>query len=756
MKNKLFISFAILFVYLLNPAAVNGQSVIPLLENGNSKYKIIISENANDTEKRAAEIFQTYFKTISRVNLPIISDKHKRGKYEIILGYNKHTEIHKTDIPKVDLKADGFQIETINNNLVIIGGSQNGLILGVFHFLEQYLDCRMYTSSVIIVPEKQNINIPEIHDYQVPAFSIRDVHYKDTYKSNYAEWHGLTSIHESVMGLGVHSFDRLVPPEEFFDEHPEYYSLIDGKRVNKSQLCLTNKKVVDVAARKLQALIDKNPDIKYWGVGQNDNNRYCQCDKCRAINEKNGSQSGTILYFVNQIAKRFPDKTIVTLAYQYSREAPKQLKPAENVNIFLCSIECDRGKSIIEDPQSKAFRNDIESWGKITKNVWVWDYVVHFKGYVSPFPNLHVLQPNIQLFAKNNVDVMFQQGDLYGGGEFAELKAYLIAKLLWNPYVDIDSVKSDFLTGYYGNAAIYIEQYIDILQDATEFYGEKIHHNIDPLKHTNGYLSPVLMHIYHHIFDRAELAVINDSTLLKRVKIARLPIEYIDLEIAKRRGKNEGGFFTKDVNDSIIVNTEMVNKLKSFVRICKESGVDFLKERKLTPDEYLETNLRSVKLSALNHLATGCSIQSNSIANPEFENADFRILTDGFRGSTDCSYAWLGFGDNLELVLDLGEIKEISSVQPEFLFDQKRWKFLPDYVTCAISKDGKNYTEPGKLKHNVPLQRESATIKTFDFKFKNTKTRYIKIFAKNIGVNPKWHRFSGGNASIFIDEIIVN
>ena len=110
----------------------------------------------------------------------------------------------------------------------------------------------------------------------------------------------------------------------------------------------------------------------------------------------------------------------------------------------------------------------------------------------------------------------------------------------------------------------------------------------------------------------------------------------------------------------------------------------------------------------------------------------------------------------LDKPFDLGKIKEISSIQPEFLFDQKRWKFLPDYVTCSISEDGENYTKLGKLKHNEPLQRENAFIKTFDFKFKKTEVRYIKIFAKNIGINPKWHRFSGGSASIFIDEIVVN
>ncbi|MCK4990623.1 MAG: DUF4838 domain-containing protein, partial [Bacteroidales bacterium] len=636
-------------------------------------------------------------------------------------GYNRHLDVLKADISDVNLESDGFLIITLGENLVILGGEGNGLLNGVYSFLEQYLDCRMYTSGTVIIPKRYDIILPEIHDYQVPAFRLRDVHYRDAYVPEYAEWHGLTSIHRQEMGLGVHSFERLAHPDKYFESHPEYYSLIDGMRVHKAQLCLSNKDLVDVVEANLRERMEQKPDVDYWGVGQNDNNAYCQCTECRAINEREGSQSGTILHFVNQIADRFPDKTIVTLAYHYSRQIPKHLKPADNVNIFLASIECNRSKPISEDPQSRNFLEDLENWGEISDNIWVWDYVVHFHGYVSPYPNLHVLQPNIQLFAENNAGAMFQQGDLYGGGEFSELKAYLIAKLLWDPYMDIDSVMTDFLTGYYGEAGIYIQQYIDILHDASEFYGGKLHHHIDPLNHTDGYLSPVMLNIYKRIFDRAEEAVAGDSAYLKRVKIARLPLEYIDLEIAKRKEKEEGGFIEKDPDGNFRPRVEMIEKLESFVNLCKEARVSCLKENSVTPDEYLQIK-RSVEKSVQDHLAIGCPVQSKTPANPEFSGADVHILTDGFRGSMDWTYAWLGYKDDMEVIIDLGGLKEIGLVQPEFIFDQKRWIFLPDYVVCSISKDGEHFEEVGKVTHNVPMKQKEPRIKTFDFEFENQNT----------------------------------
>ena len=144
---------------------------------------------------------------------------------------------------------------------------------------------------------------------------------------------------------------------------------------------------------------------------------------------------------------------ISTLAYEYGRKAPKTLKPRDNVNIMLCSIEAYRHKPIAQDPSSAEFVKDVKDWGKIAKDIIVWDYVIQFNHLISPFPNLHVLQPNIQFFAENGVNAMFEQGNREVGGEFAALRAYLISKLLWNPYVNVDSVMNDFLNGYYGSCS---------------------------------------------------------------------------------------------------------------------------------------------------------------------------------------------------------------------------------------------------------------------------------------------------------------
>ena len=157
---------------------------------------------------------------------------------------------------------------------------------------------------------------------------------------------------------------------------------------------------------------------------------------------------GSILELVNRVAAEFPDKTISTLAYQYSRPAPAHLKPADNVNIVLCTIELNRSRPIATDAGAASFRKDMEDWARITDNILIWDYVIQFSNLVSPFPNLRVLQPNLRYFVDNHAVAMFQQGNREVGGEFSELRAYVIAKLLWNPDADAEALVDDFISEF--------------------------------------------------------------------------------------------------------------------------------------------------------------------------------------------------------------------------------------------------------------------------------------------------------------------
>ncbi len=174
---------------------------------------------------------------------------------------------------------------------------------------------------------------------------------------------------------------------------------------------------------------------------------------------------------------------------------------------MLCTIELNRSKPIASDPTSASFLKDMEDWGKICNHIYLWDYTVNFNHHISPFPNLHTLQPNIQLFVANNVQEHFQQSNTGTAHEFSELKCYMIAKLLWNPNSNTKEIIREFTDGYYGKAGKWIRKYIDALENEIIKTGERLDIYGPPTQHQHTFLSEKNIGQYNQYFDKAENAV---------------------------------------------------------------------------------------------------------------------------------------------------------------------------------------------------------------------------------------------------------
>ena len=174
-----------------------------------------------------------------------------------------------------------------------------------------------------------------------------------------------------------------------------------------------------------------------------------------------------MVWFVNQVADAikpiYPDKYIGTFAYQYTRKAPKGITPRENVVIRLCSIECCFAHPLEECEHNKPFITDIKEWSKIAPHLFIWDYVVNYHQYLAPFPNFGVLAENIKTFKKYNAIGIQEEAQYESiGGEFSDMKSWVLAKLLWDPDLDTFALVREFISNYYGAAAPYIQQYFDL------------------------------------------------------------------------------------------------------------------------------------------------------------------------------------------------------------------------------------------------------------------------------------------------------
>ncbi len=737
---------------------ISAQHPLQLVKNGKSPYQIVKAEGNN--EARAAGLLQEYVQKITGCTLPIVSDNAAPKAEEIIIGQTKR--VPESDWKKLctELQTDGFSLQTNQKKLIIAGGSGKGVIYGVTTLLENYMGCKKLSPEVEVVPTAKSISIPSLSIRQVPPAVIRIINSPLAADSNYKDWQKLATVADfwndgDWRGYYVHTFNRLVPVQQYFDTHPEYYAMINGKRSPHGQLCLTNPDVLKITIDQLRKDIEAHPNVQYWSVSQNDNYDNCQCENCKKLDDADGSPMGSLLQFVNKVAATFPNKTITTLAYQYSRKPPLHTKPLPNVMITLCTIELNRSKPIETDSSSISFKNDIVGWGKICRNIMLWDYEIQFTNYLCPFPLFHTLQPNIQFFTKHGVQAHFQQNNGVHGAEFAELKTYLIAKLLWNPDVNADSVINDFMKGYYQEAAPYVKAYFDLLHSEAKRSGQGLDIYGTPVWNAKTFLSDSLIQQYYSLFDKAEAAVKSKPEVLERVKVSRLPVQFADMEIAKTDMFGPRGWYAIQ-QGKYVLKPERSKLLEDFYATCKRNKVIQLNEMGLTADIYYSNTKRFIDVQVEGNLAFQKPVTCKPMPNEKYTGSGTGMLTNAVRGTDDYKINWLGWqAQDVEIVVDLENVTAVKEITLSSLQFPKSWIIHPSQVSCAISSDGVGYTNVGTVASNTDLQQEPM-MKNFTFKIADAKARYIKLNAVATKTLPAWHSYFGNPAWLFIDEVVVH
>lgn len=738
-KNIIMQNIIIILLGLLLMTACQDNTSLELASKGQSNYQIQISDTPDSLVQQAAMALQSAIEASHEVKLPIVSLSAEPEQ------------------PLIKIQADpnlpsgasvNYQID--GANLIISGGNSQSTLYAVYELLEKQLGYSFLAPDATILPSKQELNIPADLDYQyTPEVLTRTVHSRLFYEDpEFAAQRRVTEVSfpDYVPEARVHTFHRFLPSDEYYAAHPEYYALRNGKRLT-TQLCLTNPEVLNLVIKKVGQLFEENPGYSIVSVSQDDNTQHCQCEDCRKVDTQAESPAGTMIAFVNEVARAFPDKTISTLAYQYTRKAPKGIQPEKNVLITLCSIECDRSAPIEENCLD--FAQDLQEWGALTDNIRIWDYTTQFTNFLAPFPNLRTLQPNVQTFRNNNAKWIFEQHSS-NPSELFELRSYLTAKLLWNPDLDFQQEMDRFLDGYYGAAGPFIGQYIqkvhdELALDSTFFlflYG-------DPSQGFDSFLDAENLDQYHTWYDQAEAAVADKSILLKRVQTARLSVDYAGLEAAR---KNLSEQF------SIRQNLPWVEeRLAAFEKTCAAANITMMNEMRYSVEEYLAGYRATLERAQVTNLAAGKPVEL--LTQPKkYAQEDPQTLTDGALGGANFYANWLGFeGNDLEAIIDLETEQPIYKVSAAFLQVVNHIVFLPKSVSFYASNDGKNFELLGTVDNPKPLQKESKIndIQNFGLEGLGRSFRYLKIQADNMETAPDWHHGAGLPSWIFVDEVIV-
>ncbi len=560
---------------------------------------IVTASNASAAERFAAEELQKYA-GLCGVSEPLIFK----------VGTAEHLSV--PDVPD----GDGFLLRREGDTIIVAGGSPRGTLYAVYALIERFWGVRFLSPYAEYIPGKQALPFPEtVEIRETPAFAFRENQWYEMCYSGTQEQNadfavkscnlgsmceGLDEKHGgNILYPGTHTFNTLCPCEEYFDSHPEYYALVDGKRFGhptRSQLCLTNPDVLKIVIQNLKKRIRENPEYTIFAVAQNDGYGYCECPACSAIDEEEGSHAGTVIRFVNAVAEaiepEFPNVIIDTLAYNYSRTAPLKTKPRHNVVVRICTIEsclshplrdCQEknGAYFVRDDKKDKLgmlNDDLAAWGKICTHYNCWTYVTNFSHYTAPVPNLWVLADNMKFLKENGITDLRLQGNRQSiSGEMGSLRGYVSGKLLWNPDRSTDKLLLEFCTGYYGMAAAPILAYLRMVNRK----GAEIHAGLYDQPWKVSYLDQDYLDQAEKYFVQAK-AMADNETILRRVEKAYLSVEYVRL---------------LTVEAERMTREEAEKALQAFVEKAKSFGISYLREvggAKRTAEEILRGNIETL------------------------------------------------------------------------------------------------------------------------------------------------------------------
>jgi len=470
---------------VLLAAALPASAGLTIARRGQPRARIVIAPDASETERYAASELALFLHLVTGASFPV-SDAPGEPGGRLLVG----PAAAKAAGPGVppDLAPEEILVRSAGGDLVLAGGSPRGTLYAVYTFLEDVVGCRWWTASASRIPWKPGLAVADLSLRFRPPLEYREPFWYVAFDPVWAarnKANGIRAGGDALQGGRqiyegfVHTFYSLIPPDTYFAAHPDWFSEIDGKRTfENAQLCLSNEDMRRELVKNLMDRLRAHPEATIASVSQNDCFGPCTCPKCRQADEEEGGPSGSLLRFVNAVAAeiepQFPGVAIDTLAYQYTRKPPRLVRPRPNVIVRLCSIECAFAAPL-DDPRNAAFFDDLAGWSKIAGRLYVWDYTTDFSHYVQPHPNYSVLAPNIRLFVRHNVRGVFEQGAYQSwGSEMAELRAWVLARLLWDPSRNEKALRAEFLAGYYGPAAGIMDDYLGGLEGALSRSGDAL------------------------------------------------------------------------------------------------------------------------------------------------------------------------------------------------------------------------------------------------------------------------------------------
>ena len=490
-----------------------AENRLTLAADGHSDYVIVVAADALPARRFAASELQLYLEKAAGVKLPIATAP-AAGKKAIFVGDSPAAR--QLGMSSDGLKPEGFLIKTAGDSLALIGkdtpgdprsmhwrsAPQTGTLYAVYDFLERCLGVRWFVPGPLgeVVPKTAKVEVGEINLRDAPGFVSRDIGTPrggGNMEDNL--WQRRNKAGHSLITEHSHNWAYILPlppspkgwpawmePKQPRLDHPEYYAMVDGRRVlthavaldpiMSGQVCTGNPDVVNIFAEAAVEHLERNPDKTMFSVSPNDGGGFCECPECRALDVELFPSGRPVLTdrifaFYNQIAgeveRRCPAKGLGCYAYSYFAAPPKRVVPHRN--LYIWNVHNGAGWTFADPKSREQGYADFRAWSKLSDNMFFYSY---YQGLQFPLSTTATLGDLFRFLKSAGAKGAY----LYAIGSWggSPLDHYLTARLMWDPSLSAEALADDYYDKFFGGeTGARMREYDELLWQATREFSKK-------------------------------------------------------------------------------------------------------------------------------------------------------------------------------------------------------------------------------------------------------------------------------------------
>ncbi|MHB8996223.1 MAG: DUF4838 domain-containing protein [Armatimonadota bacterium] len=463
------ITLALMLLVLLATPLLAAD--FPLLD-GPQQAVIVYEDTAKAETVTAYKDLASYLKKATGKDFTVLSDSAYQtsvGGLPIYVGRCGAVKAAlRREVTRLD--RDAYIVSVEPRQVMLVGRSPWATYWAVCQFLEDYVGVRWLIPGAIgeDVPQQATITVPVGKKTYSPVMLSR----LWSGAQHGGDWNLRQRIHDRYKFH--HNLIHVFDVNKYWDTHPEYFPIHGDKRYKPGkddhawQPCTGIEATVQVAADAAREAFRNDPSLESFSLGMNDGSGWCECPACKAIDRPLGTWHGfsgdkSVLYYtwMNKVAanleKDYPEKKLGCLAY-HDVILPPPFKLHHNIIPYFTSNRAD-----YFDPQFRAVDEAlIAKWAQCATQMGIYDYA-YGVGFAVPRIYNHLFQDAVKYAAKNKVKGFY--AEVYPNWGLDGPKLYTMARIAWNPGVNVDAVTADWNERMFREAAAPMKRYFAIAED---------------------------------------------------------------------------------------------------------------------------------------------------------------------------------------------------------------------------------------------------------------------------------------------------